>query len=494
MYTPSREQFIRQAQSANLIAVSREILADTDTPVSVYMKLDSGRGGFLLESVTGGENLARYSFLGAEPSYVLSAKGQEIVEIVGGQAQTRPLRGKDPLDELKAYMSRYIPAPAPELPPFWGGAVGYMGYNLVSFFEPVACSKPDDQNVPDCLFMVTDSIVIFDHIRHCMRVVAHAHIGPGDAPDACYDQAVARIEAIIERMRRTHVDLSFGAGRPQPLAAESNISEEEYCRAVQAAKEYILAGDVFQVVLSLRRKLRFHAQPFDLYRALRRINPSPYMFYIRYGEMRLAGSSPEILVKLQGRKIQLRPIAGTRKRGATPEEDAALERELLADPKERAEHVMLVDLGRNDVGRVAVYNSVRVTEMMVIERYSHVMHIVSNVVGELLSDKDLYDLLRATFPAGTLTGAPKVRAMQIIDELEPTARGPYGGAVGYIGFSGNLDTGIILRTIVIRGDVAYVQAGAGIVADSVPRLEYQECMNKSAAMLRAIELAESSRD
>lgn len=486
-YSPTLEEFRERAKSANLIPVYREVLADLETPVSALLKIDDGHGAFLLESVEGGK-LGRYSFLGASPSIVFQSKGKQITIHERGKVRTYELEQGDPLDELRGLMGRYQVAPSPGLPPFFGGAVGYAGYDLVHFFENIPLSGKDEPALPDSLFVITDSIVIFDHLNHTMKVVVNAHV-EGNAEQA-YRDAEAQIEKLLQRLNAPLKRRGFGARRKEPLEIGFNRDKADFCRSIEKLREHIVAGDIFQAIASLRQEMRIESSPLDVYRALRTINPSPYMFYFRHENLALVGSSPEILVKLEGGRVRYRPLAGTRWRGKTEEEDARIAAGLLEDPKERAEHIMLVDLGRNDVGRVCKYNTVEVTELMAIERYSHVMHIVSNIEGEIDPKYDPYDLLRAVFPAGTVSGAPKVRAMQLIDQLEPTRRGPYGGAVGYFGFSGNLDCGIILRTIVIDGSRAYVQSGAGIVYDSDPEYEYNECMNKARGLIKAIEMAE----
>jgi anthranilate synthase component 1 len=494
LYYPDRQEFHRRAEQGDLIPVYREILADMETPVSAFAKLQ--RQGdpycFLLESVEGGERIARYSFLGTAPSRVLRAKGRHVELRDNGTVQQRELvEGEDALHVLKELMGarRYVPIEGWER--FCGGAVGYIAYDMVRFFEELPDQTEDDLDLPDCLFMLTDSILIFDHVRHRIRVLTNAHVR-GD-PDAAYDEALFKIKSLIALLREpappSIVSPDFDAAEELPF--RSNVTREQFEDAVRAAKEYIAAGDIIQVVLSQRLETKVSAAPFDVYRALRSINPSPYMYYLSLGDLKIIGSSPEILVTEDRGTVVTRPLAGTRRRGTTDEADAALEAELRADEKERAEHVMLVDLGRNDIGRVCEYGSVEVTELMGIERYSHVMHIVSNVRGRLSPGKDQFDVLRACFPAGTVSGAPKIRAMEIIEELEPTKRGPYAGAIGYFSFSGSMDTAITIRTIVMKGSTAYVQAGAGIVADSVPEREYEETMNKAMALLGAIRAAEA---
>ena len=488
-YHPNYEEFASLANQGNLIPVYREILADLETPVSALSKLDRGDSAFLLESVEGGEILGRNSFLGVDPRLIVTVKNDTITTIEGQQVRSHPLGGSDPLLELEKIMSPYKAVDILNLPPFTGGLVGYLGYDMVNYFEKLPMMENDSLDAPDALFFLVDTLLLFEHASHTIKIVANAYIQ--DSVKDAYKEAQARIDATIGALQRPHSMLRFGSGRKPPIDFQSNRTKEDYCKAVEKCKEYIAAGDIFQVVISQRRELEIESPPFDIYRSLRTINPSPYMFYLKHKDLHIAGSSPELLVKKVGRNVRYRPIAGTRPRGRNTTEDNALEWELLNDPKECAEHIMLVDLGRNDIGRVCKYHTVKANELMVIERYSHVMHIVSDITGELKDDKSAFDLLRACFPAGTLTGAPKIRAMEIIAEQEPTKRGPYGGAIGYIGFSGNMDTGIIIRTVTIKNQKAMIQAGAGIVADSDPEKEYQECCNKSQGMLGAIELAET---
>ncbi len=486
-YFPAMQEFQARAEQANLIPVYSEVMADLETPVSALLKIDRGDSAFLLESVESGM-LGRYSFIGANPTVFFEAKGRKIRIERGGELKEYETSERDPLEDLKQLMQKYQPAPAPDLPPFYGGAVGYLSYDMVHFFENIPMTGEDDLNLPDMLFMVTDTILIFDHVSKKIKVVANAFID-GDAEEA-YQEAKRKIDALVEKLEGPLPDHGFGADGAAPIEVEFNRTRENFCQGVEKCREHIIAGDIFQVILSMRQKMQIDASALDVYRALRTVNPSPYMFYIRRGDLCLVGSSPEILVKLDKGRVRYRPLAGTRWRGETEEEDQRIAEELLADPKERAEHVMLIDLGRNDIGRVCKYHTVEVTELMVVERYSHVMHIVSNIEGEIDPRYNPYDLMRAVFPAGTVSGAPKVRAMQIIDEQEPTRRGPYGGAVGYFGFSGNLDSGIILRTIVMKDNTAYVQSGAGVVYDSRPEYEYNECLNKARGLVRAIEMAQ----
>jgi len=492
MIHPSLGEVEKLAERGNLVPVWRELPADLETPVSVYLRLRGEGPSFLLESVEKGEQVGRYSFLGCHPGKILMAlEGQVLLE-QNGTVRRMDVPCADPLAAAREVLSRYRPSAGEGLPRFCGGMVGYLGYEVAGRFERVPRAARAPLGLPDALLMLADSLVIFDHVKHRLLVLANAHID-GDAATA-YRTAVQRIEALISRLGRpleVPAMRPAAPGRPGPCA--SNFERGAFEAAVRRAKEYIAAGDIFQVVLSQRLSRRTSADPFAIYRALRMLNPSPYMFYLQLpGGLHLIGSSPEMLVRLDGRRAEVRPIAGTRPRGANQSEDEALAQELSADPKERAEHVMLVDLGRNDLGRVCRYGSVRVREMMAIERYSHVMHIVSGVEGELQPGLDAFDLLRATFPAGTVSGAPKVRAMEIIAELEGEQRGVYAGAVGYFGYSGNLDTCIAIRTVVMQGDTAHMQAGAGIVADSDPAREYQETLNKARALADAVALAEQS--
>jgi anthranilate synthase component 1 len=487
MINPSLAEFREKAKLGNLIPVYKEILADIETPVSAFRKLMNQEYAFLLESVEGGEKIARYSFLGASPSLIFKSKGNEVQIIRGGFIEKKSV--DDPLESLKQLLRKYKSVPDQNLPRFYGGAVGYLSYDMVRFMEVLPDKNPDEVQVPDAYFMFTDSILIFDHVQHKIKVVSNAHIENTDI-DTAYYTAVDQIQQLIEVLREPGKPFKKIEENIEKHQLTSNFKKEKFESAVEQSKEYIRAGDIFQVVLAQRLETKISADPFNIYRALRSVNPSPYMYYLQLGDMKLAGSSPEVMVRVEDRVVEVRPIAGTRRRGRTDAEDDELIEDLLADPKERAEHIMLVDLGRNDVGRVSKYGTVAVTELMAIEKYSHVMHIVSNVRGELNDDMDEFDALRACFPAGTVSGAPKIRAMEIIDELEPTRRGTYAGAVGYFSFSRNLDTCITIRTILIKGNTAYISVGAGLVADSVPANEFQETMNKAKAMLRAIELAE----
>ena len=491
MYYPSLEDFREKAQHGNLIPVYKQILADMETPVSAFYKIEASDYAFLLESVEGGEHVARYSFLGSDPSILLRSRGNLVRIDDLRTGETVELETEDPLEALEELMTRYRPVEVEGLPRFHGGAVGYLNYDMVRFVEDLPDTTEDDRELPDCFFMVTDTLLVFDHVNHQIKVVANAQIN-GDV-DQAYEDALDRIDELIAKLKQPLLTnyTNKPTARPSGVPVTSNFTREDYHQVVLRAKEYIAAGDIIQVVPSQRFSVPISVDTFNAYRALRTVNPSPYMYYLKFDELQIAGASPEMMVRVEDGVAEMRPIAGTRPRGATPTEDEALATELLADPKERAEHVMLVDLGRNDLGRVCEYYTVRVSEMMVIERYSHVMHIVSHVIGELREGQTPYDVIRACLPAGTLSGAPKIRAMEIIDELEPTRRGPYGGAVGYFSFSGSADTAITIRTLVVKDGIAYVQAGGGIVADSVPETEYEETVNKARAGLRAIEIAEA---
>ncbi|BEH09659.1 anthranilate synthase component I [Geobacter sulfurreducens subsp. ethanolicus] len=491
MYFPDLDTFRALGARGNLIPVCREIMADMDTPVSAFRKLDDGRYAFLLESIEGGEKWARYTFLGASPSTVIRSRGNTVEIITNGE--TRSVTTDDPLGFVRDFLARFRPVEIPGLPRFFGGAVGYLGYDMVRHFERLPTDKPAVIGAWDSCFLITDTIVIFDNMRQKITVVSNAHQDEGVSAEAAYADAVARIDGIIARLKAP-LPAQPAAAAARKVSFSSNITREAFEDAVERAKEYVRAGDIIQVVLSQRFSGELTVDPLDIYRVLRTLNPSPYMFFLRLDDTLVVGASPEVMVRREGSRVELRPIAGTRPRGATPEQDEQLAEELLADPKERAEHVMLVDLGRNDLGRVCRTGTVKVSVLMVIERYSHVMHIVSNVQGELAEGRDAFDVVRATFPAGTLSGAPKVRAMEIIDELEPVRREVYGGAVGYFSFSGTMDLAIAIRTLVIRDGVVHLQAGAGIVADSDPASEYQETVNKAMAVVKAIETAEKGLD
>ena len=487
MANPDFRSFQESAGRGNLVPVWKVLTADLETPVSAYLKLAEHEDyAFLLESVEGGERIGRFTYVGASPFLVLTVVGDELE--IRERDDVRTIRG-DFFAVLKQLAQRFRPAGTEGLPPFSAGAVGYAGYDLVRLIEPrVPPFREDDVNAPDAVFMFFTSVLVFDHLKHQIYVIANSRLEDHESLRDAYQCACGEVDA-LEACLATPVTLPDGAGSAGSLKLRSNIGKEAYCAAVEKAREYILAGDIFQVVLSQRLEMHPGVHPFQIYRALRTVNPSPYLFYLQIRDRAVVGSSPELLVKVDGRSIEYRPIAGTRPRGATPEEDRALAEDLLSDEKELAEHVMLVDLGRNDVGRVSEYGSVRVPEFKVIELYSHVMHIVSSVLGTLREDQDAFDTLKACFPAGTVSGAPKVRAMEIISELEPTKRGVYSGSVMYLDFSGVLTSAIAIRTMMIQGEVAYLQVGAGIVADSVPEREWDETMNKARALLRAVEIA-----
>ncbi|MDB4954556.1 MAG: anthranilate synthase, catalytic subunit [Myxococcales bacterium] len=517
MYTPSREEFVAAAARGNLIPVYRELLADGDTPVSAYAALGAGEHSFLLESVVGGATWAAYSFVGVAPRAVVKWKGGTASVTWydvdgGGPPKHAEWPTPDPTAALAEVLGELKPVDVPGLPRFWGGAVGWIAYDCVRAFEDLpARARPGPAmeagglsstaviDLPPLCMVVTDTLLIFDNLRQTLKVVATPYVARPERAEVAYDRACARIEAIITTLRAPRRPLpELEPPRiGEPLANStppSSFAKADFIAAVDRVKEYILAGDAFQVVLSQRfSEPAAGARPLDVYRALRVINPSPYMFHLEFPEARVTGASPETLVRLSEDRVEVRPIAGTRPRGRTALDDERLTAELLADPKERAEHLMLIDLGRNDVGRVAEVGSVSVAEQFVIEKYSHVMHISSHIVGTLAPGKTWLDVLRAAFPAGTLSGAPKIRAMEIIDELEPHQRGIYGGAVGYVSYTGNLDLAIAIRTLVSSGDTIYVQAGAGLVADSVPELEYQETVNKARAVLRAVAMARTAK-
>jgi anthranilate synthase component 1 len=492
-YSPDFATFSKLAAGVQLVPVYRRLLGDTLTPVSAFHKIDSGPTACLFESVIGGEKVGRYSFLAAQPFLQIEARGNRVtvVSATGKEEFT----AADPLEELRSRVEAVRSATLGELPPFTSGAVGYAGYDVIRYSEHLPNAPHNDRDLPDLAFAFYDHMVVFDHVNKTNVVIAMARLDRfGSDLAAAYADAKRRIDEIVEQLESPERILPPAdirtTGQPT-IAYESNFAQAEFEQAVERCVEYIMAGDVFQVVISQRLELEIHCEPFEIYRTLRVVNPSPFMFYLRTPSVTLVGSSPEIMVRVVGGRVTVRPLAGTRPRGATEEEDRRLAEELLADPKERAEHVMLVDLGRNDVGRVARYRSVELTDVMTIERYSHVMHITSNVSGQLADGRDAFDALRACVPAGTVSGAPKVRAMEIIDELEPHRRGPYAGAVGYVDFNGNMDTCIALRTLVVQGSKAYVQAGAGIVADSQPAEEYQETLNKARGLLKAIEITEN---
>ena len=489
-YYPTFNEFKELSKKGNVVPVYRQLFADTLTPVSAFQKVSDTDYAFLLESADGGEKIAKYSTIGSNPFAGFKCKGSN-VEIFNKEGITH-IETTDPFKVLEQQISKFSPVRVNGLPDFFGGAVGYTSYDSVRYVETLPDSTVDDLNLPDMYFMFYDETIVFDHLNKTIKVVCAAHIDERDIQDI-YEDTVNKIDNVTNKLRTPVMTLSDDITEKGELSLKfsSNFKKSDFLQAVETCKEYIRAGDIIQAVLSQRLQTEINAKPINIYRTLRVINPSPYMFYIKMKDLELIGSSPEVMVKVDDGNINVRPIAGTRKRGSTTEEDELLAKELLSDPKELAEHIMLLDLGRNDVGSVSQYDSVSIDEKMVIEKYSHVMHITSSVSGKLRSDKNAFDGLRACLPAGTLSGAPKVRAMEIIDELEQTRRGPYGGAVGYINFSGDINTCITIRTIVLKnGKDAYIQAGAGIVADSVPEMEYQETLNKAKGLLRAIEVAE----
>ena len=490
MLYPSLEEFRKLARPGALIPVYREVMADLETPVSTYMKMARNQQySFLLESVEHADSIGRYSFIGAKPSTVFKSRDNQVTIIRDGREGH--YESANPMDELQKLITAHRPITVPGVPEFHGGAVGYISYDQVRRFEKLPDKNPDELNLPDLYFTLTDTLVIFDHVANRMKVVSNALIQ--GSVDAAYNEAVRKIDEIEKTLRKPLVVTSerLHSGELE-TTLESNFTRDEFRGAVEKSKEYIRAGDIFQVVLSQRFKREVSASSVNLYRALRCINPSPYMMLLQFPEFALVGSSPEVMTQVRGDRCMVRPIAGTRPRGKSVEEDMALERELMANEKERAEHIMLVDLGRNDVGRVSKPGTVAPVpnRMMVVERYSHVMHIVSEVAGTLKPGENAFTALAATFPAGTVSGAPKIRAMEIIDELEPVRRGPYAGACGYISFNGDMDTCIIIRTMILKDGMAYLQAGAGIVYDSDPDREYDETVNKAAALFRAVEFAE----
>jgi anthranilate synthase component 1 len=489
MIRPDYQEFSRLARQATLIPVVKPVAADLLTPVSAFLAIAAGEPeAFLFESVERGEQVGRYTFLGAKPYMRVRAKGQDVLVQRGRRVEHYP---GSVLEVLKELLRHHHPTTVDSLPPFTAGAVGYFAYDSVRQLEQIGKHAKDDLSLPDCVLMFFDRVLAFDHLRHQIQIIATADVSR-ENPRKAYDRAVADIAALERKLAK---GLRPAMWRQSATVAKSNLkiqprtSRGRFLQAVERTKEYIRAGDIFQAVLSQRLDFTPGVAPFDIYRALRTVNPSPYMYFLRMGDVHVLGSSPEMLVRVTGRKLEYRPIAGTHPRGRDETEDSQFEKKMLADEKERAEHVMLVDLGRNDLGRVSDYGSVKVRDLMFVERYSHVMHIVSALEGKLRPDLDALDAFAACFPAGTLTGAPKVRAMQIIEELEPVRRGVYGGSVLYADFAGNLDSCIAIRTLLMKGKKAYLQAGAGIVADSDAGREFEECMNKARAVLRAVEVA-----
>ena len=474
MYYPSLEEVRRLKEKGNLVPVYREVVADLETPVSAFLKINRGGYGFLLESVEGGQRLARYSFIGVEPYRVLVTRGEE---------------GTNPLPLIAGELRKFKIVPVSGLPLFSGGAVGYLAYETVTRFEELPSPVADPLGLPEAVFMFSDTMLVFDHVTHRIKILSHARLEE-DEVEVDYRKAVDRIEALAERLSQPLQSrpAKATAGKSYPLS--SNFTREGFEQSVSRVKQYITAGEAIQVVPSQRLSQPTEAAPFDIYRALRTINPSPYMFFLDFKDFQIIGASPEILVRVEDGVVMTRPLAGTRPRGKSPAEDIRLEQELKNDEKERAEHIMLVDLGRNDIGRVSQPGTVEVSELMEVERYSHVMHLVTHVQGKLRQDMTAFDALKACFPAGTVSGAPKIRAMEIIAEIEPEKRGPYAGAVGYFSFSGNMDMAIAIRTMVVTNGIAYTQAGGGVVYDSVPEREYEETMNKAGALLKAVSQAE----
>jgi len=503
IYSPSLEEFTALAAQGNMVPVTRCLLADMETPLSAYRKIRGDGESFLFESVEGGEHLGRYSFVGCNPRAVIRQVGTAVELLQNGRVVDRAWVGQPPggvegrvvrdgLQMVEEVLKQYQPVSRPGLPRFTGGAVGFIGYEFIHDVEPVVPRPPRDElGTPTLCFLIADELLIFDRVAQTLTILVNAVLEAGRPPAEAYQDAVDEIDRLATLLEQPSAYVPADAATDiPPVGFASNVEKGQFLANVERAREYIQAGDIIQVVGSQRFSTEVKATPVDIYRAARTINPSPYMFLLELDGYSLVGASPEIHVRCENRKVEIRPIAGTRPRGKTAEEDLALEKELLADPKERAEHVMLVDLARNDVGRVCDFNTVEVKDLMIIERYSHVMHIVSQVEGRLSAKHTPYDLMRATFPAGTLSGAPKIRAMQIISELEQTTRGPYGGCVGYFSFTGNLDCCITIRTALIKDGKAYVQAGGGWVTDSTPEGEYQETVNKAKAMLKAVAMAE----
>ena len=494
MFYPELEQVKELAKTYNIIPVSLEVYADLETPISIFKRLEHSKFCFLLESVEGGEKWGRYSFIGKNPFITVKGNGN-LTELKFRNGKLKTIEG-NPIEIMKDLMAQYVGAPVKNLPRFNGGAVGFFGYDTVRYFERLPNIPNDNLSIPELHFMFTDEIIAFDHLKQKLHIIVNLHVE--GSVERCYNTVVSRIKEVYSEIQTSRqilsdIPLTKRTAAGKDFEITSNVSRERFCENVNRAKEYIRNGDIFQVVLSQRLCIKTDCNPFNAYRALRTINPGPYMYYLKFDGYILAGSSPEMLVRVEGRKVETCPIAGTRKRGMTPEQDEELESELITDEKDRAEHIMLVDLGRNDIGRVSKFGSVKVNSLMHIERFSHVMHIASNVSGELQDGVTSFDALSAVLPAGTLAGAPKIRAMEIIDELETVKRCQYGGAVGHLGFDGNLDSCITIRTIVFKDGNAYIQAGCGIVADSVPEMEFEESMNKAMALLKALKEGENIR-
>ncbi len=490
MIKPSFQEFKKASKNANLIPIFKEVLADMDTPITAFLKTATNSYSVLLESVEHGEHLGRYSFIAISPFLIFRSTSNRVTLLSENNRVLDQFTVNDPLDELKNILRRFKPAQVKGLPRFWGGAIGYVGYDVIRFFEGIPDKNPRELTLPDIEFIFTDSILIFDHLFHTIKVINCVRIDRKKSLSVQYEKGRRKIEEIIRQLKK-NLFISKPVYKPQKrLIAKSNFTKASFQKIVKKAKQYIFDGEIIQVVLSQRIRFRLNnVNPLLVYRALRLVNPSPYMYYLKFGKTTIIGSSPEILVRIEGKNAELRPIAGTRPRGGTLLEDRRLEEELINDPKEIAEHIMLLDLGRNDLGKVCEFGSVKVEEQMKIERYSHVMHLVSSVVGKLRGNSDEFKLFKSCFPAGTVTGAPKIRAMQIIDELENVRRGPYAGAVGYFGFNRNMDMAIAIRTIFLRNNKAFIQAGAGVVADSIPAREYKETKNKTEALIKAIKMS-----
>lgn len=488
MFPESQEEFIKLTQQANLIPVYQEYSAALETPLSVFLKLNKGEYAFLLESVEKGTQIGRYSFVGFEPSIIFQAKNGEVT-ITDKKQNKTTFQSDDPLKDLEQIFQNYQTLKVSDLPGFTGGAVGYLGFDMVSYWGDIP-TKLESSEYPDCLYIFPEYFLVFDHVKQTMKIVISVEVG--ENPNADYLTAIRKINEIAQELKKPILQSleEMPLSKHQYSKYAYNSTSSEYQEMVKRAKEYIKAGDIFQLVLSRKMEFQLQTDPLIIYRNLRSLNPSPYMYYLSFADIKLIGSSPEMLVKVKDSQVELRPIAGTRPRGRTVEEDYLLSKELLVDEKEKAEHLMLVDLGRNDLGRISKYGSVQVKDYMQIEDYSHVKHIVSRVIGELKDGYSSFDAIRATFPAGTVSGAPKIRAMEIINELESTSRGPYAGAVGYISYTGDMDTCIAIRTIITKGSKGFIQAGAGIVADSDPEKEYQEVCNKAKALFAALEMAE----
>jgi len=495
IYYPEKEVFLKSSKDVNILTVYRKILADIETPISAFQKIGRGNYSYLLESAEGGDKLSRYSFIGIDPFLIFQSKENRIETTT---KKKKEIHKDNPFQYLRR-LSAYFKATYTEgLPRFFGGGVGYFGYDLVRFIEELPNNTKDDLAIPDCMLIYAGTMVVFDHLTHQMWVIANIPAREkGLSRKQIYEQAVAKIEEVISQLKDSDFkslddqeEADEDIKRQKSSLTQSNVTKEEFIDKVKKAREYIMAGDAFQIVLSQRLNRKTFESPFKIYRSLRSLNPSPYMYYLNYGEIQIVGASPEPLVRLTGDLVESKPLAGTRHRGRNIAEDLALEKDMLSDEKEKAEHTMLVDLARNDLGRICCPGTVKVTQFMTVEKFSHVMHLVSEVQGIIQPNKDALDALEACFPAGTVSGAPKVRAMEIIDELEPHYRGPYAGAVGYIGFNGNMDTCITIRTIVFKDKQAYIQAGAGIVYDSVPEKEYTETLNKAQALFKAIQLAD----